>query len=74
MRCETKVVNDLMNADLPTKYILCSDLIRSNKLQIVSYAIGENLAEVINNYNAPSERDKISKHVLASSEIQCRWS
>lgn len=47
---------------------------RSNKLQIVSYAIGENLCEIINNYTAPSERDKISKHVLASSEIQCRWS
>ena len=67
MRCETKVVNDLMNADLPTKYILCSDLMRSNKLQIVSYAIGENLAEVINNYNAPSELFMFSKIVLASS-------
>ena len=66
MRCETKVVNNLMETDLPTRSIFCSYLICSNKLQIVSYAIGESLCEIISNYNAPSEREKILKHVLAS--------
>ena len=65
-----------METDLPTKYVFCSYLIYSNKLQIVSYAIGESLCEIISNYNASSEREKILKHVLASWWIvrRCSWS
>ena len=46
----------------------------SNKLQIVSYAIGESLCETINNFNAPSEREKIAKHVRASHHLLRRCS
>lgn len=62
-----------MDTDLPTKYSLLVPMKCSNKLQITSYMIGENLYEMINNSSGMSEKEKISKYVFSSSCLLSRW-
>lgn len=55
-----------MDTDLPTEYSMLVPVNYSNKLQITSYMVGENLYEMINNSSGNSEKEKISNYVFSS--------